>query len=325
MERRDEVQTNWMGNYFALIGNRLLHSDNGDTRCKLALQLILNGNHKDGSRMLCQYLETVVDVAMNKFLSDNPADDEIFSASLSPTFASLYSELGRLLFSGSSNNEWQWWLLDTSREFDTESMQQILEFAFQNLEKARVIIAGIVLDGVSFMEEFSLNHHHHTYEQQNTMKQDLATILNQLGVIQMLGGLFTPAFEDFYQALKISIEACCGEFHEFVAQSHHYLARAYECYAEHSMSYWEVMRDRRVARLGGVGGQMGEDLPLNNYMKCTEHYLACGVSYAGHLVNICKSNPDEIFTAKNLDTICENISMLKTPPCDEDKELFERI
>ena len=70
---------------------------------------------------------------------------------------------------------------------------------------------------------------------------------------------------------------------------------------------------------------MGEDLPLNSYMKCAEHYLACGVSYAGHLVNICKSNPDEIFTEKNLDTICENISMLKTLPCDKDKELFERI
>ena len=100
---------------------------------------------------------------------------------------------------------------------------------------------------------------------------------------------------------------------------------AYECYAEHSLSSREVMRDRRVARLGGIGDQMGEDIPLNNYMKCAEHYLACGVSYAGHLVNICKSNPDEIVTAKNLDTICENISMLKTPPCDKDKELFERI
>ena len=28
---------------------------------------------------------------------------------------------------------------------------------------------------------------------------------------------------------------------------------------------------------------------------------------------------------KNLDTICENISMLKTPPGDKDKELFERM
>jgi hypothetical protein len=82
MERRDEVQTNWMGNYFALIGNRLLHSDNGNTRCKLALQLILNGNHKDGSRMLCQYLETVVDVAMNKFLSNNPAVGQVSWMSL---------------------------------------------------------------------------------------------------------------------------------------------------------------------------------------------------------------------------------------------------
>lgn len=324
MERRDEVQTNWMGDYFALIGDRVLHSDNGDTRCKLALLLISNGNHKDGSRMLCQYLETIVHSAMEEFLPDDAADDEIFSASMFPAFAPLYSELGKSLLS-TSTYKWQSSLLDTSHEFDTESMREALECAFQNLEKARVIIAGIVLDGVSFMEEFGLNHHHHTHEQQNTMKQELATILNQLGVIQTLRGLFMPAFEDFYQALKISIEVCGGEFHEFVAQSHNYLARAYECYAEHSMSSREVMRDRRVARLGGVGGEMGEDLPLNSYMKCAEHYLACGVSFAGHLVNICKSNPDEIFTAKNLDTICENISMLKTLPCDKDKELFERI
>ena len=70
---------------------------------------------------------------------------------------------------------------------------------------------------------------------------------------------------------------------------------------------------------------MGEDLPLNNYMKCAEHFLTCGVSYARHLVNICKCNPDEIFTAKNLDTICENISMLKTPPGNKDKVMFERF
>jgi hypothetical protein len=134
---------------------------------------------------------------------------------------------------------------------------------------------------------------------------------NKTHLIQLLDGLWTPALEDYYQGLKISIEACSGEFHEFVAQSHGLLACAYECYAEDSISSWEVVRERRVARFGRVGGQMGEDLPLNNYMKCVEHYLACGVSYACHLVNICKSNPDEIITAKHLDTICENISMLK--------------
>ena len=91
MERRDEGQTHWMGDYFALIGDRVLHSDNGDTRCKLALQLILNGNHKDGSRMLCHYLETVVHSTMEEFLTDDAADDEIFSASMFPAFAPLYS------------------------------------------------------------------------------------------------------------------------------------------------------------------------------------------------------------------------------------------
>ena len=62
------------------------------------------------------------------------------------------------------------------------------------------------------MEEFGLNHHHDKYEQQNTMKQELATIHQQLGLIQALDGFLTPALEDFYQALKISIEACGGSF-----------------------------------------------------------------------------------------------------------------
>ena len=80
------------------------------------------------------------------------------------------------------------------------------------------------------------------------MKQVLATIHQQLGVIQAMDGFLTPAIEDYYQALRISIEACGGEFHEFVAQSHCCLARSYECYTEHSVSSRKVMRDRRVAR-----------------------------------------------------------------------------
>ena len=122
--------------------------------------------------------------------------------------------------------------------------------------------------------------------------------------------------------MSINIEACGGEFHKVVVQPHHCLAHVHECYTEHSMSSKEVIRDRRVARLGGDGDQRGEDIPLNNCIKSTEHYLACGVSYAGHLANICQSNREEILTAKNLDTICGNISMLN-PPCDKDKQLFE--
>ena len=67
-----------------------------------------------------------------------------------------------------------------------ESIQEICEYAFQNLEKAKVIIAGIVLDGLPFMKEFGLNHHHHTYEQQNTTKKELATIHQQFGLIHAM-------------------------------------------------------------------------------------------------------------------------------------------
>ena len=114
-----------------------------------------------------------------------------------------------------------------------------------------------------------------------------------------------------------------GDFHEVVAQLHFCLARVYECFAENAMSSKEVMRDRRVARLGGDGGKLEEDIPLNNYIKSAEHYLDCGLSYAGHLANICKSNHENILSAKNLDIICESISMLKNPTLEKDKQLFE--
>jgi len=38
------------------------------------------------------------------------------------------------------------------------------------------------------MEEFGLNYHHNAHEQQNTMKQELATIHQHLGLIQAMGG-----------------------------------------------------------------------------------------------------------------------------------------
>ena len=104
MESRDEVKTNWMRDYFAFIGDRLLYSDNGNTRCKLALQLISNGNHKNGSRMLCQYLETIVDVAVNKWQPDDMTDDEKFHASLFPAVAPLHSKLGKSFLSTSTYN-----------------------------------------------------------------------------------------------------------------------------------------------------------------------------------------------------------------------------
>ena len=105
-------------------------------------------------------------------------------------------------------------------------------------------------------------------------------------------------------------------------QSQNCLARMYECFVEDAMSSKEGMRDKRVARLRGNVGKLGEDIPLNNYIKSAEHYLACGLSYAGHLANICHSNHENILSAKNLDIICEGISMLKNPTFEKDK-LFE--
>ena len=107
MEICDGGKTNWMGDYFALIGDRLLYSENGDTRCKLALLLISNGNHKDGSRMLCGYVETVVDDAAKSWLSDDATEDDKIRASLFPAVAPLYSKLGQSLLKTSTHGELQ--------------------------------------------------------------------------------------------------------------------------------------------------------------------------------------------------------------------------
>ena len=94
MKSGDKRNT-WMGDYFALSSNGVLHSNNGNTCCKLAFHMISHGNHNDGSRMLCQYPETVVDKELKKWLPDNATDDEKFHASLFSAVAPLYSELGK--------------------------------------------------------------------------------------------------------------------------------------------------------------------------------------------------------------------------------------
>jgi hypothetical protein len=73
----------------------------------------------------------------------------------------------------------------------------------------------------------------------------------------------------------------------------------YECYAEHLLTSKEVIRDGRVARFGGNRGQMGDVIPLNNYKKSAEHYLASGVSYAGHIATICQSNLRKLLLSTN--------------------------
>ena len=114
MENCDEGKTNWMGDYFALIGNRVLYNENGNTRCKLALHLILNGNHKDGSRMLCGYVETVVDDAVKSWLSDDACK---FVSCGCPIIFRAWAIVTKTSMQG----ELQWSLLDTSRKSEIES------------------------------------------------------------------------------------------------------------------------------------------------------------------------------------------------------------
>ena len=106
MESSDEIEY-WMGDYYALVGNHLLHSGSDDTQCKLALHLMSEGNHKDRSRMIFQYLETVVDAKVKKLLPDTATNNEKFRAMFFPAVALLYSELGKSFLNISTYNEFQ--------------------------------------------------------------------------------------------------------------------------------------------------------------------------------------------------------------------------
>ena len=44
------------------------------------------------------------------------------------------------------------------------------------------------------------------------MKKDLVTIHQELGLIQVLNGLLTPALKDYYKALSINIKHVVGIF-----------------------------------------------------------------------------------------------------------------
>ena len=88
MKSGNEVKTNLMGDYFTLVGKPLLHSV-----LHSELQSILNRNYKDGSRMLCQYMKTIVDA--------------VIKTDLFPSIASLQSKLGKLFLNNNTYNEFQ--------------------------------------------------------------------------------------------------------------------------------------------------------------------------------------------------------------------------
>ena len=118
MESGDERNT-WMGDYFALIGDGVLHSDNGDTRCKVAFHMTSHGTHNDGSRMLCRYWETVVDEELENWLPDDATDNEKFRVSLFPAVAPMYAELGKSFLHISTYNELQFhYLISITKQLD---------------------------------------------------------------------------------------------------------------------------------------------------------------------------------------------------------------
>ena len=134
MESGNERNT-WMGDYFALISDGVLHSDNGDTRCKLAFHMISHGNHNNGSRMLSQYRETVVYKELEKWITHDATDNDKFHVNLFPAVAPLYAELGKSFLNISTYNELQWSLVDINNQTGLETFREICEHTYHTSRK----------------------------------------------------------------------------------------------------------------------------------------------------------------------------------------------
>lgn len=108
--------------------------------------------------------------------------------------------------------------------------------------------------------------------------------------------------EDYSRSLEIR-RAILGDYDKLVADNHYYLAQAYG----EAPSKEKEREDGAmgiVAAIGGGGGESeGEGMSKEEIAQCLvksiDHYLACGVSFAGYLAKMCGKDAEEIVKVEN--------------------------
>ena len=145
----------------------------------------------------------------------------------------------------------------------------------------------------------------YTPDQQTSLLLDLAQIHTRLGDLQRANANILPCIDDYNLALKLRIE-CSGKFDKKVAYSHFSLAGVY-AEAPASFKENEGRVDQFVSGLGGNdngssgvdgfgdggGGtdseqkELSEEEKVEFRQRSLEHYLACGVAFAGLMAAMC--------------------------------------
>ena len=146
----------------------------------------------------------------------------------------------------------------------------------------------------------------YTPPQQTALLLDLAQIHTRLGDLQRANANVLPSLDDYNTALRLRLQHL-GRFHRQVADAHFSLAGAY-AEAPTKLAEEEGRAARFVRGLGGDGataaagaaeGQEGgatlsEEEKGEFRARSREHYLACGVAFAGLLAKLCGDDAEEL-------------------------------
>ena len=175
-----------------------------------------------------------------------------------------------------------------------------LQIAWENLDIARTILSRLVepfdqtnIDStaITLKSDNTDTANIYTKEEQQELLLDLAQIHTRLGDVQRANGN-SSSVEDYSRSLEIRRHVL-GEYDKLVADNHYYLAQAYG----EAPSKEKEREDGAlgiVAALGGGGegeGGSGDGMTKEEIAECLvksmDHYLACGISFAGYLANMC--------------------------------------
>lgn len=208
-----------------------------------------------------------------------------------------------------------------------------MQIAWENLDLARSIVSRLVArfpnsyhdsDAGSNTSKIVLKSNtpthpptkkspEYTPEQQRELLLDLAQIHTRLGDIQRSNDNLLSCIDDYHHALTLRLETL-GNYHRKVADSHFCLAAVY-AQAPNQMGENEGKVNKFVNSLGGGGGVheseddttkegkndgvLTEDEKAQFRQRSLEHYLACGVAFAGMLAQMCGVDPNELTAIDN--------------------------
>ena len=159
------------------------------------------------------------------------------------------------------------------------------------------------------IEEIINNGIKYTSDQQTSLLLDLAQIHTRLGDLQRANANILPCIDDYNLALELRTH-CLGKFDKKVADSHFSLGQVY-AEAPNRVGENEGMVSDFVNSLGGAsaagasgggaatsggsndGVELTEEEKIEMRSKSLEHYLACGVAFAGIMAKMCGEDAEK--------------------------------